>query len=80
MIFKFGFAILFAAGAAYACRAIVAQIARTLATGEWHGRTGVAYRSATPKSFWFGVCALSVLATLITLAAAFLLIASFLAK
>jgi hypothetical protein len=75
--FNLGFASLFAVGAAYACYIIVTQIVRTLKTGEWRARGGIAYRSTSPKSFWFGVCLLSVFAAWIAVMATFLLIASF---
>jgi hypothetical protein len=74
--FKLGFAILFAAGAIFSCRVIVNQILQALQTGHWRGRTGIAYRSRSPKTFWLGLCSLSIFAASIALAASFLLIAA----
>jgi hypothetical protein len=75
-LFKLVFAILFACGAAFTCRVIVGQIQQSFRQGYWRGRTGMAYRAASPKTFWFGMCGLSVLAASIAIAACFLLIAA----
>lgn len=75
-IFKLAFAILFACGALFACRAISGQIRQSFRLGYWRGRTGVAYRAASPKTFWFGMCALSILVVMIVIATSFLLIAA----
>ncbi|MGC1467590.1 MAG: hypothetical protein WA792_17875 [Pseudolabrys sp.] len=80
LTFKLAFAILFACGAVFGCRVIIGQIRQSFQQGYWKGRTGVAYRASSPKSFWFGMCALSVLAFAIAVAACFLTVNAIIAN
>ena len=74
--FKLVFLVAFACGAIFGCRIFIRQIRQSFQQGYWRGRTGVAYRAASPKTFWFGICGLSFFATALALGACFLLVAA----
>jgi hypothetical protein len=73
---KLAFVILFASGAVFAWHVIIGQIQQSLQQGYWRGRTGVAYRATSQKTFWFGMCVLSIFAAGIAIARGILLIAA----
>jgi hypothetical protein len=80
LTFKLAFGIFFVCGAVFACHAIIGQIRQSFHQGYCRGRTGVAYRATSPKTFWFGMCGLAFLAAFIAAGACFLLIAPLLSN
>jgi hypothetical protein len=77
--FNLAVAIPFACATVFVCRVIIGQIRQSFGQGYWRGRTGVAYLATSPKTFWFGMCVLSIFAAGIAIAASFMLIGAILA-
>ena len=71
-IFKLGNALVFAVGAVFSCAVIIKQIRQSVLLGALARSDWMAYRALSPKTFWFGMCLLSVLAIAIASAACFL--------
>jgi len=80
LTFKLAFGIVFVCGAIFACHAVIGQIRQSFRQGYWRGRTGVAYRATSPKTFWFGMCSLAFLAAFMATGACFFLVAPLLSN
>jgi hypothetical protein len=73
-----GLAIFLVPASVFSCVVFIKQIRRSLRTGYWRGRGGVAYRATSPKSFWFGIVCLSLGAAVTALGGFIFLVLPFL--